>query len=225
MGMSHGLLGCVASWKEGGEANSGDPERRGRERLRVGFASLCCTKLATSAEVGPCPLLFFVTDRLMSTEHPQTSSEKIEEQVAPLATRVAQRVECELAYVKYLFEHSNWVLRVVIDRNGGVNVDHCAKVSRQLSALLDVEDFISAAYTLEVSSPGLDKELLVAADFKKYAGQRIRIQTVEGPEGSTTLRGKLRGLNGGNVLLDDEGGGRLELPRASIAEARLELEI
>ena len=67
------------------------------------------------------------------------------------------------------------------------------------------------------------RELLVAADFKKYAGQRIRIQTVEGPEGSTTLRGKLRGLNGGNVLLEAEAGDRLELPRSSIAEARREL--
>ena len=160
----------------------------------------------------------------MSKENQTTRSEAIAEQVAPLAARVARRVGCELAYVRYLFERSNWILRVVIDRDGGVNVEHCAKVSRQLSALLDVEDFIEAAYTLEVSSPGLDKELLVAADFKKYAGQRIRIQTVEGPEGSTTLRGKLRGLNGGNVLLEDEAGDRLELPRSSIAEARLELE-
>ena len=124
-----------------------------------------------------------------------------------------------------MFERSNWILRVVIDCDGGVNVEHCAKVSRQLSAMLDVEDLIGAAYTLEVSSPGLDRALLVAADFKKYAGQRIRIQTVEGPEGSATLRGKLRGLDGGNVLLDDDGGGRLALPRSSIAEARLELEI
>ncbi len=161
----------------------------------------------------------------MSTEQQTTPSEAIAQQVAPLAARVAERVGCKLAYVRYLFEQSNWILRVVIDRDGGVNVEHCAKVSRQLSALLDVEDFIEAAYTLEVSSPGLDKELLVAADFKKYAGQAIRIETVEGPEGSATLRGKLRGLNGGNVLLEDEGGDRLELPRSTIAEARLEVEI
>ncbi len=160
----------------------------------------------------------------MSTERKATRSEAIEEQVAPLAARVAQRVGCDLAYVRYLFEGSNWILRVVIDRDGGVNVEHCAKVSRQLSALLDVEDFIEAAYTLEVSSPGLDKELLVAADFKKYAGQHVRIQTVVGPEGSATLRGKLRGLHGGNVVLD-VGGDRIELPRSSIAEARLEVEI
>ena len=161
----------------------------------------------------------------MSTEHQTTPSEAIAAKVAPLAERVARRVGCELAYVRYVFESSNWVLRVVVDCDGGVNVEHCAQVSRQLSALLDVEDFIEAAYTLEVSSPGLDKELLVAADFKKYAGQAIRIQTTEGPEGSTTLRGKLRGLNGGNVLLDDVSGDRLELPRTSIAEARLEVEI
>ena len=66
---------------------------------------------------------------------------------------------------------------------------------------------------------------LVAVDFEKYAGQRVRIQTVPGPEGSTTLRGKLRGLEGGKVLLDEDDGQRLELPRSSIAEARLEVEI
>jgi len=161
----------------------------------------------------------------MATEHQTTRGEAIAERVAPLAARAAQRVGCDLAYVRYVLERSNWILRVVIDREGGVNVEHCAKVSRQLSTLLDVEDVIEAAYTLEVSSPGLDKELLVAADFKKYAGQRIRIQTVDGPEGSAMLRGKLRGLHGGNVLLDGEGGDRLELPRSSIAEARLEVEI
>jgi len=161
----------------------------------------------------------------MSTDHQESLSDAIAGQVTPLAARVAKRVGCELAYVRYVPGHSDWVLRVVIDCDGGVDVEHCARVSRQLSALLDVEDVIDAAYTLEVSSPGLDKELLVAVDYQKYAGQQVRIVTVPGPEGATTLRGTLRGLNGGDVLLDEDGGQRLVLPRSSIAEARLEVEI
>ena len=153
------------------------------------------------------------------------TNDAIAEHVRPLAERVARRVDCDVVSVRYLFESGDWVLRVVIDTDGGVNVEQCAKVSRQLSAMLDVEDFIDAAYNLEVSSPGLDRELLVAVDFERYAGQNVRIQTVAGPEGSTVLRGLLRGLEAGNVLLELENGERIELPRGSVAEARLEVEI
>jgi ribosome maturation factor RimP len=161
----------------------------------------------------------------MSIDHQKAPNDGVAERVSPLAARVAKRVGCELAYVKFVPEAGGWILRVVIDTEGGVNVEQCAKVSRQLSALLDVEDFVGPGYTLEVSSPGLDRELLVAVDFEKYAGQRVRIETVAGPEGATVLRGKLRGLEGGTVLLDEDGGARLELPRSSISEARLEVEI
>ncbi|NKB87930.1 MAG: ribosome maturation factor [Acidobacteria bacterium] len=161
----------------------------------------------------------------MSTEKQRAANEGIAGQVRPIAERVAARIGCEVVSVRYLSDGGSWVLRIVIDTDGGVNVDQCAKLSRQLSAILDVEDFIEAAYNLEVSSPGLDRELLVAVDFERYSGQRIRIQTVPGPEGSTVLRGKLRGIEAGNVLLDLEDGERIELPRSSVSEARLEIEI
>lgn len=161
----------------------------------------------------------------MTAETGASRATRIEEQVAPLAERVARRVGCELVSVHYLFERGDWKLRIVLDRDGGVDVENCASVSRQLSAMLDVEDIIPVAYVLEVSSPGLDRELLVAADYKKYAGQHVRIQTVAGDAGGAIVRGKLRGLQGGSVIVEDETGERVELPRAEIAEARLEVEI
>ena len=116
------------------------------------------------------------------------------------------------------------MLRVVIDCEGGVNVEHCARVSRQLSAILDVEDLLPGACRLEVSSPGLDCPLLVAADFRRYAGHRVRI-VAQDADREVLHRGLLRGLQHGTILLDDDTMGRLEIPLKRVAEARLEVEI
>ena len=95
----------------------------------------------------------------MSEERQKARNQVIAERVTPLAARVAERVGCELAYVKYVFEGGFWVLRVVIDRDGGVNVDQCAKVSRQLSAILDVEDFIVPSESRKVYRKALVEEI------------------------------------------------------------------
>ena len=112
---------------------------------------------------------------------------------------------------------------MVIDREGGVNVEHCARVSRQLSVILDIEDLLPNACRLEVSSPGLDRPLLVAADFRRYAGHRVRI-VARDTDGEELYRGLLRGLQHGTILLDDDSVGRLEIPLKRIAEACLEVE-
>lgn len=149
----------------------------------------------------------------------------IADRIAPIAERVARRSGCELAWLQYRREQNGWVLRVVIDREEGVSVEHCASVSRQLSTLLDVEDFIPHAYTLEVSSPGLDRPLRGERDFLRFAGRAVRIKTTEPIDGSRLLRGRLRGLEHESVQLDDDSGNRVEVPLERIAEARLEVEI
>lgn len=152
-------------------------------------------------------------------------SNAIAERVTPLAERAARRCDCELAWVDYVQESGNWILRVVIDSENGVNVDDCAAVSRQLSTLLDVEDFIPHSYNLEVSSPGLDRPLRRADDYRRFAGERVRIKTSESVRGRKVHRGILRGLEGDDVVLEDDSGERLNLPLGRIAEARLEVEI
>jgi ribosome maturation factor RimP len=171
--------------------------------------------------VGLAPAFLFVERNFRML----TASQSIADQVAPLAERVARRTGCELAYVRFVNEGSDWVLRIVIDRDGGVGVHDCASVSRQMSAMLDVDDFIPHAYNLEVSSPGLDAELLVARDYEKYAGRAVRIQTRDEIEGKTTFRGTLRGLRGGIVLVEDGDGTASKIPLKQVEGAFLEVEI
>lgn len=149
----------------------------------------------------------------------------IADRVQPLAEKAARRCDCELAWVEYLMVEGSWTLRVVIDSEDGVNVEDCAAVSRQLSTLLDVEDFISQAYNLEVSSPGLDRPLRSTEDFERFVGDKVRIKTAEKVRGQKVHRGILQGMNDGNVVVEGESGERLNLPLGVIAEARLEVEI
>lgn len=112
------------------------------------------------------------------------------------------------------------LLRVYIDAPGGVTVEDCAQVSEQLSAILDVEDPIRERYTLEVSSPGLDRPLVRREDFARFAGERIRVKLRQPRAGQRNFQGRLIGMAGDNVVLD-LGGQTVDLDFADIERARL----
>jgi ribosome maturation factor RimP len=117
------------------------------------------------------------------------------------------------------------VLRLVVDGPDGVSLDRCADISREASALLDVEDPISHRYTLEVSSPGLDRKFYSAADYDRFAGQRVAIRMQPSYREHRTASGRLEGLSADGVvrLLADDGA-TLELPFAQVFETRLEVD-
>ncbi len=112
------------------------------------------------------------------------------------------------------------LLRVYIDTDEGVKLDDCAAVSRQLSALLDVEDPIGDAYDLEVSSPGLDRPLFKPEDFDRYKGHLVKVTLREKFDGRRRYKGLLGGIEDGYVLVDADGE-RWELPLELIDQARL----
>jgi len=118
-------------------------------------------------------------------------------------------------------------VQVMAERpDGTITVADCALISRNLSPLLDAHDPIAGHYTLEVSSPGIDRPLARASDFQAWAGQEARIETKELVEGRKRFRGLLNGLEGDEVsvtLSDDQGGTTISLPIGRIAEARLVL--
>ena len=121
-------------------------------------------------------------------------------------------------------ESSGRVLRLYVDRpEGGVTLDECVLVSRQISHLLDVEDFIAEHFRLEVSSPGLTRKLKTPRDFEVFAGRRARL-VVRDEQGRTeTVIGRLKGFTGGEVLIESDG--RVAaVPLQRLAKARLELE-
>jgi ribosome maturation factor RimP len=112
------------------------------------------------------------------------------------------------------------LLRVYIDGEGGISVDDCQAVSHQVSGLLDVEDPIPGQYSLEVSSPGLDRPLFRHADFERFAGAEVRVRLVAPLDGRRKFRGVLLGVREGKVVVQSE---QQELVVAldEIAEARL----
>lgn len=121
---------------------------------------------------------------------------------------------------------SQWNLRIFIDReNGGVSLNDCETVSRDLGTALDVEDIISNAYTLEVSSPGLDRTLSKPEHFVRFIGSMVRIKTFQNIDGQKVFRGRLLGLVDNMVSVELETGSNLAIPMAAITKASLEVEL
>ena len=123
------------------------------------------------------------------------------------------------------------VLRVVLDRPGpaatpeeSVSIGDCETVSHELGTILDVEDLLPANYTLEVSSPGLDRPLRHAEDYRRFSGRLAKIVTREPIDRQTAFAGRLRGLEGDEVLFESEGGRMVRLPLGLIRRARLDVE-
>ena len=117
-----------------------------------------------------------------------------------------------------------WLLRIFIDRQGGVNLDHCEQISQLVGAMLEVDDPIPGSYILEVSSPGLDRPLKSEADFIRFQGRLAKVKLKEPlPSGERVIIGRI--LETADHLISLEAGKkRHQIPYASIAEARLEVE-
>lgn len=129
-------------------------------------------------------------------------SERIEESLAP----VVEGLGYEWVGFEFHPNSKNAILRVFIDKENGVNIDDCAQVSHQISGVLDVEDPITSRYTLEVSSPGLDRPLFKLKDYERFAGQMVLVQLVAPINGRKNLKGLLKGIEDQEVVvqIDDE---------------------
>jgi ribosome maturation factor RimP len=154
------------------------------------------------------------------------------ERVREAAVRVAASYGLDVFDVELRREGGQQVLRVVLDRPGpnrtaeeSVSLEDCARVSEELSAILDVEDVVPAdRYTLEVSSPGLDRPLRHADDYRRFAGRRAKIVLAEPVSRQTAFVGRVLGVEGDDVLFESEGGKQVHLPLRLITRARLDVE-
>lgn len=116
------------------------------------------------------------------------------------------------------------LLRLYIDREGGITVDECAEVSGEVSALLDVHDPIKNAYTLEVSSPGVDRPLFTPEHFERFAGERARVNLVAPLDGRRRFDGLILGVDGDDIEFEQDGD-KVRLPFADISKANLVADI
>ena len=146
------------------------------------------------------------------------------ESLRAMAERVASSEGLYLVDVELKGGRSNPLLRIYIDKQGGVSHADCQLVSEQLSVMLDVEDPFPGSYTLEVSSPGLDRELRKPSDYEHFAGRRARLilrPPADAAAGPTIVEGRLGGLDAGRVRLDLGEAGTREYDLSAISKAKL----
>jgi ribosome maturation factor RimP len=146
------------------------------------------------------------------------------DQVRQLVNQVVEGQGYELVEFELKGGGKNWILRVFIDQPVGISHQDCELVSEQLGTVLDVEDLIPFAYTLEVSSPGLDRKLVKDSDYTRFEGKLAKIQTRVPLQNQKTFKGRLRGLLGSSILLEMPKGGMMEIPLDVVREARLEFD-
>lgn len=147
---------------------------------------------------------------------------RLQETLNGLLEPLIERMGYELVGLEFRGNPKNSLLRLFIDKPGGVMLDDCTRVSNQVSGVLDVEDPISGRYTLEVSSPGLDRPIFKSADYDRFAGERIKLRLQAPLHGRRRLSGVLRGLRGEDVMVEEDGVEYL-VPLSQIDKANLDL--
>lgn len=151
-------------------------------------------------------------------------TEGLEEKIKTIAGPVVEGFGLELVDLKFTTGHGRWTLQVFVDKPGGVTIDDCGDVSRELSTALDVDDPIPRSYTLEVSSPGLNRPLIKESDFTRFSGKKARIRTRTDIAGRRNFKATIDGADSGVVKITDADGRRYEIPLSNIEKANLEIE-
>jgi ribosome maturation factor RimP len=145
--------------------------------------------------------------------------------IREIAEKIAASEGMELVDLDYRREGPGTVVRLFIDRPGGVNLDDCKEISGQVGAQLEVEDLVPGSYNLEVSSPGLDRRLTREADFIRFTGRKARVTTHQPIQGRRKFLGRIEGFAEGKIVLSTEDCGAVEIRLEDVAGARLEIEL
>jgi ribosome maturation factor RimP len=164
----------------------------------------------------------------MHVAAPAHDKRTIEERAIALLSPLIAAEGFELVEVEYVREQPGWILRLYVDKpGGGISLDECAVVSRAIDPALDVEDLVPHEYSLEVSSPGLNRPLRKPEHFVKVKGQRVKVKTF-GPIGEPPRKnftGTLADVGEQGIRVDVEGAGPFDIPFRDIAKANLEFQL
>lgn len=145
------------------------------------------------------------------------------ERVEAVVLPVAEGAGYELVACDWLMEEGRRILRVYIDKPGGISLGDCERLSHLLGPVLEVEDLIPRQYNLEISSPGLDRPLRKQSDFERFAGETLRLQTKIPLENRSRFKGKLKGIEGEWVVMEVDGT-VYRIPFKEVYKARLEVD-
>ncbi len=145
---------------------------------------------------------------------------KVTEKVEALARPIVEDEGCELWSVEYVREAGSWYLRVFIDKDGGVGIDDCERISRRLDPILDEADPIPDSYVFEVGSAGAERELKRPSDFEKFMGSEVEVKLYQPYEGKKSLVGKLEAYENGDITISS-----VQLKKSQIAQVKLHVSI
>jgi ribosome maturation factor RimP len=154
----------------------------------------------------------------------KAESKRIVHEVSNFAEPLFYSWGLELVDVEFVFEMGRWVLRIYMDKEGGVTLDDCAEVSRELGDLIDAEDIISFPYVLEVSSPGLNRALKKEHDFVRSIGKLVKLTMSQPVDNRRNFTGRLTDVNAGILRLSLDDNHLVELPLRDVEKARLKYE-
>ena len=150
---------------------------------------------------------------------------KVTEKVEALARPVVEDEGCELWSVEYVREAGSWYLRVFIDKDGGVGIDDCERISRRLDPILDEADPIPDSYVFEVGSAGAERELKRPSDFEKFMGSEVEVKLYQPLDGSKSFVGVLRGYDADGTVTIERGNKELRITKTQTAQVRLHVSI
>jgi len=147
------------------------------------------------------------------------------EQIEHVAAPVLAEHAAELVDAMFVHEHGQWVLRFYVDKAGGVTLDDCAAISDHLGRNLDATDIIKQSYSLEVSSPGINRPLKKESDYQRFIGEKVDVTLYAPLNGRRHFKGTLQSVNSGVVIVQEAPQQSFALPLADVAKARLDPEI
>jgi len=153
------------------------------------------------------------------------ASSSVADRVQAIAERVAIDHGLELVHAEVAGPDNKPIVRIFIDKPNGVTHQDCSEVSLHVGTVLDVEDFIHASYTLEVSSPGIERGLYKRQDYERFAGSLAKMRTRKPIHGQRNFRGRLLGIDGEDILFEDRTSGPVRVPFEVVAKANLEMDV
>jgi len=152
-------------------------------------------------------------------------SRSIESKIKEIALKAAKENGVEFVHLEIAGTKRTKVVRIFADKEGGITIEDCSNVSRSVEAAMDADDFMPGAYVLEVSSPGLDRELYSLADFEKFAGKAAKLRMKPDFDGPKALNGKIVSVSNGEILFEDRTSGEIAFGYDSVAKANLKIDI
>ncbi|KXK04797.1 MAG: Ribosome maturation factor RimP [Acidobacteria bacterium OLB17] len=151
--------------------------------------------------------------------------ESIVEEISAVAKDVAADNKVELVHVEILGSKRDSVVRIYIDKPEGVTLDDCTRFSHMIEAVLDARDLIPGTYTLEISSPGIERQLYSISDFERFNGELAKVALLSEVEGQKNFVGHIRGVEGSTIEFEDRTKGMVSFDYSQVKKANLKIDL